>query len=92
MYSKNCIGDSGDIRVPPDYSGNAVMRDVPLPPPHSDGTCGCPPPPPPLPIKPGLLDRISTEDLLIFGAAALLVFRDDDDLLSLGLLLMLILF
>lgn len=34
---------------------------------------------------------ISTEDLLIFGAAAMLVFRDDD-ILSLGLLLLLILF
>lgn len=91
MYSKNFIGDSGDIRVPPDYSGNAVTRE-PLPPPK-DGMCGCPPPPPPpLPIKPGFFDKISTEDLLIFGAAALLVFRDDDDMLSLGLLLMLILF
>lgn len=90
MYSKNYTGAGGDIRVPPDYSGSAVLRDPPPPPPQNDGPCGPVPPPPP--ARPGIFDAISVEDLLIFGAAAMLVFREGDDLLSLGLLLMLILF
>ncbi len=59
----------------------------PPPPPYQP-----PPPPPPSPHqRSGLLDRFSSEDLIIFGAAAMLVFRDQDDLLSLGILLLIIL-
>lgn len=51
-----------------------------------------PPPPPPPPCRrPGLMDRFSSEDMIIFGAAALIVFGDQDDLLSLGILMLVIL-
>ena len=103
MYAKNYSGDDISERfgVPPDYGGSAIQpgRDgfgisggtIPPPCPERphDG-CGCIPPPPP-PSHGGLLDRFSSEDLLIFGAAAFLVFGNGDDIICLGLLLALIL-
>lgn len=79
----------------PTDDDNERFRYEPPPPPHQPPPpppYQPPPPPPPPPLRrPGLLDRFSSEDLIIFGAAALLVFRDQDDLLSLGILLLIIL-
>ena len=103
MYAKNYSGDDISERfgVPPDYGGYAIptRRD------NFGAPDGMPPPPPPCPERPpdrcvppqlppphgGLLDRFSSEDLLIFGAAAFLVFGNGDDIICLGLLLALIL-
>ena len=94
MYSPNRQApDDGDrINIPPDYSGNAMLRE-PIAEPFDNGPHeSANPLPPPPPRAPGILDRLSTEDLLLYGAAAFLIFRDgDDDLLSLGILLLIIL-
>lgn len=95
MYTKNYREDENAERfgVPPDYSGNAIpaRRERTDCPPHDDLPPPISPPAPPPPSKGGILDRFSSEDILIFGAVALLVFGNGDDILSLGLLLALIL-
>ncbi|MBR0235384.1 MAG: hypothetical protein IJQ37_02895 [Clostridia bacterium] len=94
MYSKNFMGDSPEkITVPPEYGGTSVGADrfPPPPPPPPPKPDDCRPDRLPAPPKHGLLDGISSEDLLLFGAALLILSRDGDDILSLGLLILLIL-
>ena len=83
-----------EIRQPPGEDGGAF-----------DAGCECgengrgdrnmppyPPPPPPPPCRrSGLMDRFSSEDMIIFGAAALIVFGDQDDILSIAILILAIL-
>jgi|GEM_PF-4334198 len=83
--------ESERFRHDPSYQPPPPFQPGPPPPPPPPYQPPPPPPPPPPHRLSGLLDRFSSEDLLIYGAAALLVFRDQDDLLSLGILLLIIL-
>ena len=91
MYSKNYMGEKPEnISVPPEYGGTSVGMPFPAPPPEEPCDPHLPPPSPPIPRK-GLLDFIPSEDLILFGAAALILSRSENDLLSVGLLIMLVL-
>ena len=91
MYIKNFPPQNKSISaIPPDYGGNAFFGA-----PDADG-CAPPPqdvhcaPPPPR-RETGIFDLFSMEDILLFGAAALLTFRDGSDAVALIILLFVIL-
>lgn len=104
MYSKN-FSNADDqnerLTIPKNYDGSAFQsesaNDRPScseAPPERDVMRDIPPPPP-VPVCPkrppsGIFERLVGDDILLFAAAMLLILRDDNDILSLGIILLLI--
>ena len=106
MYSKSYVGGEQPpekIKIPPDYDGSALFsgtnnhgqtddrdRDTCA----TDGTndnhhiqsktCDTP-------NKSCIFDKFTTEDIILLAAAAFLIFREENDILSLGILILIIL-
>ena len=104
MYNR--IYSGGNVRVPPDYGGNAIKyhpaeqqpprQTFSSPPPQAKPQCPCeePPPAPPCDKKSGylgnLLSKISADDLLIYGIVLYMTLQDSDNTLLLVVLLALV--
>jgi len=106
MYSKSYVGGEQPpekIKIPPDYDGSALFGESPPGPAQatdrSRGSCNTEAPSEDhipsnacaTPKKPSILDKFKTEDVILLAAAAFLIFREENDILSLGILILIIL-
>lgn len=105
MYSKSYVG--GDqppekIKIPPDYDGSALFDEAQPNRAQTDDRSGACDTETPTedhilgktcasPKKSSILDKFKTEDIILLAAAAFLIFREENDILSLGILILIIL-
>lgn len=106
MYSKSYVGGDQPpekIKIPPDYDGSALLSGTNDREQADDRDCKASDPDEPnknhhiqgktcdMPKKSGILDKFKTEDIILLAAAAFLIFREENDILSLGILILIIL-